>query len=195
MALRAFIAIQLSDDLKRQIRDLQADVQRQAPGLEKLGWVRPDGIHLTLRFLGDIEEGQIEALRELLQRASAVAPFALEARGVGAFPDARRPRVIWLGLSGEARAMEKLCHLQKVIEDGVVEMGFPPEPRPFRAHLTLARVRDRGPMTALGKILGLNQDRMVGRWTAGSVALIRSELRPGGSVYTTLVELPFSDGV
>ena len=194
--LRAFIAIKLSEELKCQIGEVQAELKRRAFGLDGLGWVRPEGIHLTLRFLGDIAEEQVEALGALLQDAvSGVTPFALEARGVGAFPNPRAPRVIWLGLHGTPESMASLRRMQARIEDGVAGLGFPRESREFTAHLTLARVRDRQAGAALAKVLEANQDRAVGSFIATSVGLIKSELRPTGAVYTTLVEVPFGGGV
>lgn len=194
--LRAFIAIKLSDELRGHIGEVQAELKRRAFGLDGLGWVRPEGIHLTLRFLGDIAEEQVEALGAMLRDVAAgMKPFALDARGVGAFPDPRAPRVIWLGLYGTPEAMASLRRMHEGIEDGVVGLGFSRESREFTAHLTLARVRDRKSGAALAKVLEANQDRAVGSFTAASVGLIKSELRPSGAVYTTLVEVPFGGGV
>ena len=194
--LRAFVAIQLSEELKGQIGEVQAELKRRAFGLDGLGWVRLEGMHLTLRFLGDIAEEQVEALGALLRDVAAgVTPFALDARGIGAFPDPRAPRVIWLGLQGTPEATAALRRMQAKIEDGVAGLGFPRESRAFTAHLTLARVRDRKSGAALAKVLEANHDRVVGGFTAASVGLIKSELRPTGAVYTTLVEVPFGAGV
>ena len=194
--LRAFIAIKLSEELKGHIGEVQAELKRRAFGLDGLGWVRPEGIHLTLRFLGDIAEEQVAALGALLRDVAAgMTPFALEARGVGAFPTPRAPRVIWLGLHGKPECMASLRQMHARIEDGVAGLGFPRESRAFTAHLTLARVRDRKSGAALAKVLEANQDRAVGSFTAASVGLIKSELRPTGAVYTTLVEVPFGAGV
>jgi 2'-5' RNA ligase len=193
---RAFIAIKLSDELKGHIGELQAELKRRAFGLDGLGWVRLEGIHLTLRFLGDIAEERVAALGALLRDVAAeVKPFALDARGVGAFPDPRAPRVIWLGLQGTPESMESLRRMQARVEAGVAGLGFSRESRAFTAHLTLARVRDRKSGAALAKVLEANQDRAVGSFLAMSVGLIKSELRPTGAVYTTLVEVPFGGGV
>ncbi len=194
--LRAFIAIKLSGELKGHIAELQAELKRRAFGRDGLGWVKPEGLHLTLRFLGDIAEEQVGALGTLLREVAAgIKPFALEARGVGAFPNPRAPRVIWLGLQGTPESMAALRRMQAGIEAGVAGLGFPREPREFTAHLTLARVRDRQSGAALAKVLEANHDRAVGSFTAASVGLIKSELRPAGAVYTTLVEVPFGGGV
>jgi len=194
--LRAFIAIKLSDELRGHIGEVQAELKRRAFGRDGLGWVRPEGIHLTLRFLGDIAEEQVEALGALLRDVVAgMMPFVLEARGIGAFPNPRAPRVIWLGLQGTPEAMASLHRMHARVEEGVAGLGFPRESRAFTAHLTLARVRDRHSGAALAKVLEANRDRAVGSFTAASVGLIKSELRPAGAVYTTLVEVPFGAGV
>ena len=194
--LRAFIAIKLSDELKGQIGEVQAELKRRAFGLDGLGWVRLEGIHLTLRFLGDIAEERVEALGVMLRGVAAgMKPFALDARGIGAFPNPRVPRVIWLGLQGKPESMAALHQMHARIEDGVAGLGFPRESREFAAHLTLARVRDRQSGAALAKVLEANQDRAVGSFLAASVGLIKSELRSTGAVYTTLVEVPFGGGV
>ena len=194
--LRAFIAIKLSDELKGHIGEVQAELKRRAFGLDGLGWVRPEGIHLTLRFLGDIAEERVEALGAMLRDAAAgLKPFALDARGIGAFPNPRAPRVIWLGLQGTPESMASLRLMHARIEDGVAGLDFSRESREFTAHLTLARVRNRQSGAALAKVLEANQDRAVGSFLAASVGLIKSELRPSGAVYTTLVEVPFGAGV
>jgi len=190
--LRAFIAIELSGELKRQISELQADLKRQAPELQALSWVRPEGIHLTLRFLGDMDERQIEPLTNVLKAAAATVPvFRLELRGLGGFPTSARTRVLWLGLTGDAEAISALHHLQATIEQEVVGLGFAGEERAFTPHLTLARVRNRAVSGPLAKLIMKEQDRMVGELRAGSVELIKSELRPSGAVYSSLVEVPF----
>ncbi len=203
--LRAFIAIKLSDELKRQIGSVQAEMKREVSGsaraskggkIGKIGWAQPEGIHLTLKFLGDIQETQVEALREVLHKAAASArPFSLEACGLGAFPNPRAPRVIWLGLHGSHDDMAELQRLQATVEDCAAGLGFPKEARAFTPHLTLARIRDRAEAGALEPILTALQDRVVGEFAASSVELIKSELRPSGAVYTTLVEVPFGAGV
>ena len=190
--LRAFIAIELSAELKRQISELQADLKRQAPELQALSWVRPEGIHLTLRFLGDMDERQIEPLTNVLKAAAATVPvFRLELRGLGGFPTPARTRVLWLGLTGDAEAISALHHLQATIEQEVVGLGFAGEERAYTPHLTLARVRNRAVSGPLAKLIMKEQDRMVGELRAGSVELIKSELRPSGALYSSLVEVPF----
>ncbi len=189
---RAFIAIQLSAELKRLISELQAELKRGNPEMAAVSWIRPEAMHLTLRFLGDIEESQVAAITDVLQMGSApLRPFTLEARGVGGFPTSARARVLWVGLSGDEEGMRALCNLQTTIEEGIVEMGFVREDRPFTPHLTLARIKDGRASGPVRRLLMNESDRKVGEFHAGSVLLIKSEPRPTGSVYTSLVEVPF----
>jgi 2'-5' RNA ligase len=168
--LRVFIAIQLSVDLKRQISELQAELKRRIPESRGLSWVNPEGIHLTLRFLGDMDESQIEPIARVLRKAaSAVGTFKLEARGVSGFPTPARARVLWVGLSGDAEAISALQQLQATIEDGVVDIGFAKEDRVFTPHLTLARIRERGAAGAVAGILMKEVNRVVGEFRAESV--------------------------
>src|SRR5437016_14496796 len=143
--LRAFIAVQLSDDLKRQIGSVQAELKREVSGsgrgskAAKIGWAQPEGIHLTLKFLGDIQEAQVDALREILSKAAASArPFTLEARGLGAFPNPRAPRVIWLGLHGKSEDMGELQRLQAAAEYVPAAHGQAQELVAVTTDLTLA---------------------------------------------------------
>ena len=190
--LRTFIAIQLSAELKRQISELQAELKRQVPDLHGLSWVNPEGIHLTLSFLGDIEESQVESITSVLRKAAEpVQAFRLEARGLGGFPTPERLRVLWLGLGGEAEATRALQQLHATIEEGLVGVGFAREGRAFTPHLTLARVRERAAGGPLAKLVRKEQDRTVGGFRAGSVSLMKSDLHPKGAVHTSLVEVLF----
>src|SRR2546422_10295652 len=155
--LRAFIAVQLSDALKRQIGSVQAELKREVSGsgrgsnAVKIAWAEAAAINLTLKFLGDIQEAQVDALREILSKAAASArPFTLEARGLGAFPNPRAPRVIWLGLHGKSEDMAEMQRLQAAVEDGSAGRGFPKEGRALTPPLPLARIPDRGGGRDLG---------------------------------------------
>src|SRR5437899_9231200 len=156
--LRAFIAVQLSDALKRQIGSVQAELKREVFGsgrggkAVKIGWAQPEAIHLTLKFLGDIQEAQVDALREILLKAAASArPFTLEARGLGAFPYPRAPVGLWLGLGGKSEDMAELQRLQAAVEDGAAALGFARGRGASRPHLTLARIRDRVEAGEIGR--------------------------------------------
>src|SRR2546430_7734002 len=143
--LRAFIAVQLSDALKRQIGSVQAELKREVSGsgrgskAVKIVWAQPEAIHLTLKFLGDIQEAQVDALREILLKAAASArPFTLEARGLGAFPNPRAPRVIWLGLHGKSEDMAEVPRPSAAEGSGAAGRGFWKEGPAVSSHLARA---------------------------------------------------------
>jgi RNA 2',3'-cyclic 3'-phosphodiesterase len=172
-SVRAFVALDLDARLREAIGDLQA---RLRPRLGGIRLVRPEGIHLTLRFLGDTSPAQVETLRPLLAAAAAACPPA-DARvaGLGAFPERGSPRVLWLGLDVPPTVFE----LQRACERAARAVGFEREERPFRAHLTLGRWRDRGPRPDLPPAdLGVTR--------LDTLVLFKSDLRPDGAVYTPL---------
>ncbi len=135
-AVRTFIALELPSEAIRLASDLQERLARE--GL-KLRWVRPNNIHLTIRFLGEIAPERAEAVAAVLPEiAQGVAPLDLSLQGMGVFPGIRRPNVLWLGLGGQ---IDRLSQMHARLEDRLEALGMPRESRPFRAHLTLARIK------------------------------------------------------
>ena len=152
-------------------------------------WVAPEGIHLTLHFFGDVAVERVPAITGALGRAAArSSPIPLGLAGAGCFPNLDRPRVLWVGLGGDTAG---LARLQRDVEAQLAGLGYRPEARAFSPHLTLARMRDTAmpeDLRRLGQAMrGLTVP--VTAFTAESVALIRSDLRPAGAVYTTLAAL------
>ena len=188
--IRAFIAIELSPKVLNQIGGLQEKLKRDVPsGLVR--WVRPEGIHLTLKFLGDTPVEQVHAVAQAVHGAcDRHAPFALAVRGTGCFPNPHRPRVIWAGVHEPTGV---LARLQRDVERMVQPLGFPPEGRPFHPHLTLGRVkgRDQGAIQTLGETV-CRAALDGGQMGVDAVHLIRSELLPGGAVYTRLSRAPLA---
>lgn len=137
--IRAFIAVHLPGS----VRDTLAETARALAGRVPPGavrWVRPEHMHLTLVFLGDTPTAKLTAVQQAMDAATgSVAPFTLYTTGIGCFPNARRPRVIWVRLSGEE---ERLVELKRGLDAALAPLGWPPEEKPFRAHLTLGRVKD-----------------------------------------------------
>lgn len=172
-SVRAFVALDLDDELRRRLADLRSSLALTFP---RLRWVRPEGMHLTLRFLGAASPDQIARLAPRLEAAAAASP-AIDATvaGLGLFPDQRSPTVLWLGLSTGAG----LSQLQAACEGAAVGVGFSPEARPFRAHLTLGRWRDRVPRPLLPAV-DLGPTRFL------TLTLFESDLAPGGSRYSAL---------
>lgn len=183
--LRLFVAIELPGEVRSVLNELQHELQRDA-ALARLRWVRPEGIHLTLKFLGAApaeKRGDIEAA---VQRAVAgIPPFELHLGKLGTFGSKRSPRVLWVDVAGDT---ETLARLQGQVERELAPLGFPPEGRAFSPHLTLARVPpERAPEAAapLTDVVA-NHGPPRGTIAAKELALMKSDLRREGAVYTQL---------
>jgi 2'-5' RNA ligase len=177
--MRCFVAIDLPDDVRAAVAAAQERLRAASPRAD-VRWTAPHAMHLTLRFLGEVAD--VEPVGATLATVGARhAPVALAAGGLGAFPGLARPRVLWAGITAGIR---ELGLLAADVERALVPLGFAPEARPFRAHLTLARVRSpRGLRRIAAAIAG---DAPFGEWTATEMVLYRSHLRPGGSIYEPL---------
>lgn len=192
--LRTFIAIDLSPELRANLGDLQ-DRLRGELGRGSVRWVQPQGIHLTLKFLGDTRREQLDEIQRALARAAATAePFTISAGGAGCFPNARQPRVVWVGLEETSGA---LLRLRNAVESEVSPLGFPTEKRPFQPHLTLGRVQ-RGASSAdvrrVGQVVAATTTGALGEMAISAVSFIKSDLRPTGAVYVTLSEAGLGRG-
>jgi 2'-5' RNA ligase len=183
--IRSFIAVELPLELKQALSRLQAKM-KSASGAP-VRWVEPNNIHLTLKFLGDIDieiTGRITAALE--DAARGTHPFDIGVSGLGVFPDLKRVRIVWVGLTGE---LAKLEQFQQRIEAGLAPLGFPPEGRPFTPHLTIGRVRDYArpdDRLALGELIGgmgLDREYKVG---LNAVHLIKSQLTREGPIYSKI---------
>lgn len=187
--LRLFIALELPAQVLEALTALQDDLRSQVPE-RAARWVRPAGIHLTLKFLGDVPAEQVDAIAAGIREASkGHAPFALQAERLGVFPNPRRARVLWVGVGGEVEALRSL---HASVEEHIVPLGFPAEERKFRGHLTLARAArnaSRAEQEALGELAVRADLGLVASWQVGSVSLIRSQLKSGGAVYTRMADV------
>jgi len=187
--IRTFIAIELGESIKDELTKLQERLKGEAPR-GSVRWVRPGGIHLTLKFLGDVPADQIEEIARALQKScQGFAPFSLSCGGLGCFPNLNRPRVVWVGIQEETGT---LAQLHEAIEENVAPLGYPTEKRKFSPHLTLGRVQRRvgsGDRRRLGELVGALEIGTLGQMEVRSVNLMRSDLRPSGAVYTRLAEV------
>jgi 2'-5' RNA ligase len=183
--IRAFIAIELSEDVKNRLRALQDILKAVDPGCAK--WVSPDSIHLTLKFLGNTPVGKLDNIVQVMEKTARDATsFQIEITGLGAFPNLKRVQIVWVGVSGK---VEQLLSLQKDLDAGLAKLGFPRENRTFIPHLTLARIRDyvsADGRQALGE--AINGSRTAPHSIIGvdSFSLIRSQLTRAGAIYTRL---------
>jgi 2'-5' RNA ligase len=186
--IRAFLALDPPGEILREIAVLQDRLRKRLPG--DIRWVRPEGIHLTLKFFGDVFEKDLAGIAEVVrERAAGVAPFSLSVGGIGVFPDPRRPRVLYLGMKGDA---ERLVAFQGELEGALKKIGFPGEERPFRPHLTLGRFRSPAGLAGLAGALEKGGEEAAGRFVASGLDLFRSELTPRGAIYTKIERFPFA---
>ena len=184
--IRCFIAIELSQETKETLRKIENDLQKTIHGVK---WVEPNNIHLTLKFLGDIEKETIEKIKEILsQIAKETKPFKIRLSSAGAFPSPSQPRVIWIGIDEGKNESSSLANL---IEERVAPLGIEKESRAFHPHLTLARVKflkDKSSVKNAFASLKVPQTEM----TATKIILFQSTLTREGSIYTVLHEANFA---
>jgi len=191
--VRSFIAIELPDEVKAGLAQLEAQLKLSKPPSVK--WVDPYSIHLTLKFLGSIAVAKISEITRAMQEASrGLSPFRLEVKGLGVFPNLRRVQVVWVGIGGE---VDKLHQLQQRIESNLVPLGFTPESRPFTPHLTLARLRDRAlpaERESFGQLIANTHFEMVYTIEVDSINLMRSQLTREGAIYSRLSSVELREG-
>ena len=186
--IRAFLALSLSPQVRVHLHNLQ---QKLRSSLPPVNWVRPESIHVTVKFLGTIPAQMADQLLEALRGLSTeVSPFSLNIQGIGVFPDMRSPRVLWAGLTGP---VDKLIELHKHIQLVLEPLGFPIEEKAFHPHVTLARIKWN--WGRVGKALAaggyLESREVVSTMVVNQVVLYRSELSSAGSRYEVLGRLPF----
>ena len=183
--IRAFIAIELPETVKKSLAEMQQHLRVQPS--EGIKWVSPESIHLTLKFLGWVARERIENIESAIsQSVTGFEPFNLGLTGLGAFPNLRRMNVIWCGLSGD---IPKLNALQQSVERYVSPLGYPTENRAFSPHLTLARLREEvsseTKQRLAAKITGTNVEPGL-TIPVDAVSLMQRTLLPTGAIYTEL---------
>lgn len=179
--MRLFVAIELPEGIRGKMERIQNTLR---PLSREVRWVRPENFHLTLKFLGEAEEGLLESLQPLLsQVADRHRVFEVDLVGVGGFPNIRRPRVLWVGLQGDLSPLKSMARqMNRELE----KLGIPAEAKPFSGHLTLGRLKRPGRNPALEKELATFADSRVGRLRVEEFCLMQSRLKPGGPQYTCL---------
>jgi 2'-5' RNA ligase len=175
--IRAFIAVQLPSDVKQEM-GLVADVLAGQIPERSVRWVKPDLMHITLRFLGETAVSKLDAISQAIDNAAKnQAPLKLHLHGTGCFPNAKRPRVIWVGLAGQ---VPELAAFKRNLDGGLVDLGWEMEKRPFKPHLTLGRVKDAKKLRGLSWDVDVKEKEI----PVTAVYLIESQLTPQGSIYT-----------
>jgi len=182
--IRSFLAIDPPEDILQAMSRLQEKLKREIDG--RISWTKPQGQHLTLKFFGDISKEDVEIICSAVQnRIISEASLSLKIEKIGVFPDAHRPRVLWCGVTGD---VERLIALQKKLDGEFAAIGFPPEDRSFKAHLTLARIKDSRDITGMNEALKKYSTFSAGEFIGDKLFLFQSNLSPQGAVYTKLAE-------
>ena len=186
--LRVFIALSIPQSAKSVLGTVVQHLVGQVSG--EVRWVNLDGIHLTLKFLGNVNPAQIEGVAEAMRQAPlGASSLRILLSGLGMFPNEERPRVIWAGVQGDLNSLGKL---QARIDDEVSRLGFSRERRPFSPHLTLGRVRDKTANAIRLRISAAISACTMSpteSWQVESVRLVQSHLTPGGTTYTDLASV------
>ena len=190
--LRLFIAIDLTSELRDAISVVQDDLRRLLPP-KTVRWTNPEGIHLTLKFLGDTPAERVDAISQAMATAAgSFAPFSFTVAGFGCFPNARRANVLWVGVPEMPKA---LAGVQRTTDLQLTRLGFDKETRPFSPHLTLGRVNKKissNNRARLAGVLGQIKVGTLGIVPVEEVILFQSNLQPGGAVYTALARIPLT---
>ncbi len=185
--MRTFIALEVPEDVKRTILEIQ-DQLRRIPGA-RVSWVRSEGVHLTLKFLGDVDLSLMPSIEEVVKDcASKVTSFKLTTGEAGGFPNLRRPRVLWIGIDSPSQ----LLKLQQDIEHGLADLGFPAEGKRFHPHLTVGRVKSINRDCPLpDKLTKIEFPQNV--WQINDVRIMSSILKPEGAKYKVIAKFKFGE--
>jgi 2'-5' RNA ligase len=189
--VRAFIAIDLSPEIHKRLDQVASELKERLAGVP-VRWVPVENVHLTLKFLGDVSLTNLEILKKILRsEAGNHLPFEISIGQLGAFPSKRRPRVIWVGVE----APQELMDLQRAIESETTRLGYARDRREFSPHLTLGRISrnaNSADLRQIGEVLKNYEVGFLGATRVKEVHLFRSDLQPGGAVYTSLLNVPLS---
>ena len=186
--IRSFIAIEVPRLFQVRLGELQKEIKQAEADVR---WVHPANIHLTLKFLGTVNNEFLEKITAILGPLIAEwKPFAVRIRGLGCFPSIRNPRVLWVGID---QGKEEVISLQGAIEGRAAEAAFAKETRPFQPHLTLGRIQSPRRRDPLAQAVENLKEAEVGIFRASEVFLFKSELRPSGAVYTKLKTFPMNE--
>jgi RNA 2',3'-cyclic 3'-phosphodiesterase len=183
--VRLFIAIEIPESIRTAFATLLKDFRAVAPQLK---WVRPENLHVTLKFLGETDPSKLSQLQNALSGVRSAEPANLEFRGLGFFPNEKRPRVFWAGMQASAN----LKTLAVDVDQAVHKLGFPLEERPYAPHLTLARISLPIIPPKLRQAIGEKSDQAFGSLTTREFHLIESKLKPTGAEYTTVQSFHFA---
>lgn len=186
--MRVFVALDIPEEVRRAIGEHIVQWEKLCRGAR---WVRVEGLHVTLKFIGEVQPEMVERIRTHLATIRLAAPVEMSFREVGFFPNERHPRVFWVGIT----ATPNLDELAAEVEQGLESLGIPQEQRPFRPHLTVARFKSEDGLDHLHKAVRDAGLLEFGSTRTGEVHLYRSQLKPGGAEYTRLKTFSFASSV
>ncbi len=188
--MRCFIAIPLPDVVKEGLAEIQEILRGTGGHRFDVSWTRPEGIHLTLKFLGEVEEAAVaRIIAAVAPPLSGIPPFHLRIRGMGCFPGPSSPRVVWVGVEESEGVLNRL---QQGVEKAAESLGFPPENRKFTPHLTVGRVRSPIHRETLIRRVEENREIDLGEVEVREVHLMESILKPEGAIYRIVKTFPLN---
>jgi len=181
--IRTFIAVELPQEIQDGLQKLQSDLRISMPDVR---WTKHSNIHLTLKFLGDVQVSRIDSISRILgDVADQFSPFTMGLAGIGAFPNSRKPRIVWAGIE---KGADRLVEMAKMIESSMQKVGFKREKHPFRPHLTIGRIRQLRNPEIMRETLDRSLVGELGEFAVDRISFIKSQLDPAGSIYTTIFE-------
>jgi len=183
--VRTFIAIVLDNSLHPTMSRI---IEKLSSSNAKVKWVEPENVHLTLKFLGNVEEERLPEVFEACERAvKDMRAIDLEMKALGCFPDVKSPRIVWLGIERGAEGVRKL---QERVESELRAVGFPKEEKTFKAHLTIGRVKGKQGLSRLCRLLEEEKNFFVGSMRCEKISVMKSKTLPAGPVYSELKAIP-----
>jgi 2'-5' RNA ligase len=183
--MRLFVALEIPSAVRGNLAALLESLRAVSP---QTRWVRPENLHVTLKFMGEVPETKLAATRSVLAGVRSDQPVTVDFRGLGFFPNEKRPRVFWAGIEASPNLKTLAADIESVVE----KLGIPREQRPFSPHLTLARFEPPGLPERLRSAIQENAAREFGSLRTNQYHLIESKLKPSGAEYTTLESFPFA---
>ena len=188
MGLRCFVAVELPEEVRSSVDRVVGPLRETGADVK---WVPADNLHVTLKFLGDVEPETVEALNEeLRKKLSHYRPFYIKIAHMGFFPAGRVPRVLWVGIED----CPALSDVQKEVERAAAGLGFLREDRPFSPHLTIGRVRSRKGIERMMTLLMKERETVFAELQVRGISLMRSDLKPAGAEYRCVAHIPFEGG-
>lgn len=184
-SIRCFVAIEIPDRIQAILSEVQSEFRSK---IHRASWTRNGNFHMTLRFIGDVESGNIQEIEKTLEKSvNFLKPFSIEIGGIGAFPNATRPRVLWVGLT---QGEKEVTILSELVNQELAKLGYTKDNR-FHPHFTLARLKENVNMNTYSQLFKKFETVTGTLLNVNHITLVKSELRPSGAVYTPLHIYPF----